>query len=117
MSKTNDYWRKREEDALRHYISEERKYDKELKKIYADMLAECRAEIDRFYGKYAAAEKITITEAKRRVAKLDIEAYERKAKRYVKEKNFSQRANEEMRLYNATMKINRLEMLKANIGL
>ena len=72
------------------------------------MLAECRAEIDRFYGKYAAAEKITITEAKRRVAKLDIEAYERKAKRYVKEKNFSQRANEEMRLYNATMKINRL---------
>ena len=61
MSKTNDYWRKREEDALRHYISEERKYDKELKKIYADMLAECRAEIDRFYGKYAAAEKITIT--------------------------------------------------------
>ena len=26
-------------------------------------------------------------------------------------------ANEEMRLYNATMKINRLEMLKANIGL
>ena len=117
MSKTNDYWRKREEDALRHYISEERKCDKELKKIYADMLAECRAEIDRFYGKYAAAEKITITEAKRRVAKLDIEAYERKAKRYVKEKNFSQRANEEMRLYNATMKINRLEMLKANIGL
>lgn len=117
MSKTNDYWRKREEDALRHYISEERKYDKELKKIYADMLAECRAEIDRFYGKYAAAEKITITEAKRRVAKLDIEAYERKAKRYVKEKNFSQRANEEMLLYNATMKINRLEMLKANIGL
>lgn len=58
MSKTNDYWRKREEDALRHYISEERKYDKELKKIYADMLAECRAEIDRFYGKYAAAEKL-----------------------------------------------------------
>ena len=35
----------------------------------------------------------------------------------MKEKDFSDVANEEMRLYNATMKINRLEMLKANIGL
>ena len=43
--------------------------------------------------------------------------YERKAKRYVREKDFSEQANEEMRLYNATMRINRLEMLKANIGL
>lgn len=30
---------------------------------------------------------------------------------------FSDKANEEMRLYNLTMKVNRLEMLKANIGL
>lgn len=35
----------------------------------------------------------------------------------VYEKDFSAEANAEMRLYNATMKINRLEMLKANIGL
>lgn len=35
----------------------------------------------------------------------------------MKEKNFSDKANEELRLYNATMRINRLEMLKANIGL
>ena len=46
-----------------------------------------------------------------------MEAYGRKAAKYVKEKDFSKEANEEMRLYNATMKINRLEMLKANIGL
>lgn len=35
----------------------------------------------------------------------------------MKEKDFSKEANEEMRLYNLTMKVNRLEMLKANIGL
>ena len=35
----------------------------------------------------------------------------------MKEKNFSKEANDEMRLYNTTMKINRLELLKANIGL
>ena len=50
-------------------------------------------------------------------AKLDIEAYGRKAAKYVKEKNFSKQANEEMRLYNLTMKVNRLELLKAQIGL
>lgn len=58
-----------------------------------------------------------MAEAKKRVSALDIAAYERKAKRYVKEKDFSAKANEEMRLYNLTMKVNRLEMLKANIGL
>ena len=51
------------------------------------------------------------------MSKLDIAAYQRKAKRYVADKDFSKQANEEMRLYNLTMKVNRLEMLKANIGL
>ena len=58
-----------------------------------------------------------MSEAKRRVSKIDIEEYGRKAARYVKTKDFSKQANDEMRLYNATMKINRLELLKANIGL
>lgn len=35
----------------------------------------------------------------------------------VKERDFSDEANELMRLYNATMRINRLELLKADIGL
>ena len=111
------YWRKREDEALKHYITDEKEYDKELKRIYSNMLDACQSEINAFYGKYAAKEGISLAEAKKRVSKLDIAAYERKAKRYVKDKDFSARANEEMRLYNATMKINRLEMLKANIGL
>lgn len=113
---SNEYWAKREEEALKHYIAEEKEYDRQIKQIYNNILDACRDEIDAFYGRYASKEGITIAEAKKRVSKLDIAAYERKAKKYVKEKNFSQRANEEMRLYNATMKINRLEMLKANIG-
>lgn len=111
------YWAEREAEALKHYITEEAEYDKQIQKIYKDMLDGIQTQINGFYGKYAAKEGITLAEAKKRVKKLDIEAYERKAKRYVKEKDFSDKANEEMRLYNATMKINRLEMLKANIGL
>lgn len=74
-------------------------------------------EINDFYVKYAKKEGITMSEAKKRVKKLDIEAYAEKAKKYVKNKDFSDEANDEMRLYNLTMKINRLEMLKAQIGL
>lgn len=114
---SREYWRRREEEALKHYLKEEAAYDRELKRIYQNMLDACQKEIESFYAKYAAAEGISIAQAKRRVSKLDIAAYERKAAKYVKEKNFSKKANEEMRLYNATMRINRLEMLKANIGL
>lgn len=111
------YWQQREEEALKHYITDEAAYDKQIKRIYTNMLDSIQSEINAFYGKYASAEGITLAEAKKRVSALDIAAYERKAKRYVKNKDFSKQANEEMRLYNATMKINRLEMLKANIGL
>lgn len=114
---SSEYWSKREAEALKSYVTDEKEYDARIKRIYSDMLDACQSEINAFYGRYAAKEGITLAEAKKRVSKLDIAAYERKAKRYVKEKNFSDKANEEMRLYNAAMKINRLEMLKANIGL
>lgn len=112
-----EYWLKREAKQLKHNITEEKAYERELRKIYSNMLDAIQTEINAFYGKYADKEGITLAEARKRVKQLDIAAYERKAKRYVKDKDFSARANEEMRLYNLTMKINRLEMLKANIGL
>ena len=111
------YWEKREAEALKHYLQEEQEYQAQLRAIYQNMLDAAQKEIDAFYGRYADKEQITLAEAKRRVSKLDIAAYQRKAKRYVADKDFSEQANEEMRLYNLTMKVNRLEMLKANIGL
>lgn len=114
---SQEYWAKREAEALKHYITNEKAYEAEIKQIYEKMLDECTDQIKAFYATYAAKEVISLAEAKKRVSKAEIAAYERKAKRYVKEKNFSAKANEEMRLYNTMMKINRLEMLKANIGL
>lgn len=127
------YWQDREDEQLQHYMKEEAEYDKEIEQIYRNMLDNCQKEIDAFYGKYAKKEGITIAEAKKRVSEADIKAYERKAKKYVKDAErdrkanggqtnydgyyFSEKANEEMRLYNLTMKVNRLELLKANIGL
>lgn len=111
------YWKNRETEQRKHDIRDEREYRKRIEEIYQNMIDEIEKEINGFYGKYARQEGITMAEAKKRAAKSDIEAYGRKAAKYVKEKNFSQQANEEMRLYNMTMKVNRLELLKAQIGL
>ena len=129
---SSKYWQQREEEALKHYITEEDEYDRQIKEIYQAMYDACQQDIDSFYSKYASKEGISIAEAQKRVSKLDIAEYERKAKRYVeaaaKDREllgktnykgfyFSKEANDEMRLYNATMRINRMEMLKSQIGL
>lgn len=114
---SSEYWRRREATQREKNIRDEAEYAKELRRIYEDMMDGVQKEIDAFYARYAAKEGITLAAAKRRADKLDIEAYERKAKKYVREKNFSKQANDEMRLYNLVMKVNRLELLKANIGL
>ena len=114
---SQEYWKNRETEQRKHNIRDEAEYQKHIREIYQNMIDEIEKEINGFYGKYASKEGITISEARKRAAKLDIEAYARKAKKYVKEKNFSDEANAEMRLYNMTMRVNRLELLKANIGL
>lgn len=128
---SSSYWSKREAKALKKYAKAEAEYDKQIKKIYANQINAIENEINAFYVKYANKEGITIQQAKRRVTQLDIKEYEKKAKAYVelasKDRKkgsktnaniyFSGKANEEMALYNLTMKVNRLEMLKARIGL
>lgn len=115
--RTSDYWRRRETRQRRKNIKDQEEYDKQIKSIYQKAMDNIQKEIDSFYARYAKKEGITLAEAKRRASKLDMEEYSRKAKRYVEEKDFSPEANAEMRLYNMTMKANRLELLKAKIGL
>lgn len=117
MSKQNDYWKKREEEAQKHYLKTEEEYNKRLKEIYQNMIDSADTQINAFYSKYAKNGKMTLADAKKAVSDADIKALSRKAKKYVEEKDFSKLANEEMKLYNTTMKINRLEYLKSQIGI
>lgn len=111
------YWRKREEENRKRLIKDNKKFMSKLKRNQNDARKEIQKEIDAFYGRYASKEGISMEIARERVTKLNIEDYAAKAKRYVKERNFTPTANEELRLYNATMRINRLELLKKNIEL
>lgn len=111
------YWRDRELEWKKKRLKDEKQYADEIQEIYANMMDSVEKEIESFFSRYANKENITMAEAKKRVSNIDIKAFQRKANKYVKEKNFSDEANEQMRLYNLAMKINRLELLKANIGL
>lgn len=114
---SREYWAERERENLEKNLKTEAEYFKEIEDIYKYTMDQIQKEIDSFYTKYASKEGITIAEAKKRASKLDMEEFSRKAKKYVEEKNFSKQTNVEMRLYNLTMKVNRLELLKAQIGL
>lgn len=113
----SNYSINRENAHIQTMIGKRIDHQKEISYRYSMALADVQKEIDAFYGKYASQEKITIAEAKKRVAKMDIDSFANKAKQLVKNKDFSPEANSQLRLYNLTMKINRLEMLKANIGI
>ena len=112
-----EYWKSREELQRQKNITEELAYNREIENIHTRMIKNIQDKINAFYTRYANSEGLTLAEAKKKVAAFDVEAFSEKAARYVKNKDFSKRANEELRLYNATMRINRLELLKSEIGL
>ena len=93
------YWKNRETEQRKHNIRDEAEYQKQIRTIYQNMIDEIEKEINGFYGKYAKKEGITMADARKRAAKADIEALGRKAAKYVKEKNFSEQANDLLREY------------------
>lgn len=121
---SEDYWRERETRQRAANIHDEARYAARINDIFQSTQDSIQQEIESFYQRYAKKEEIDISEARHRVSKIDMEKYERLAAQYVKaaheggrEAAFSDEANEQMRLYNATMRINRLEMLKARCGI
>lgn len=114
---SRDYWKKREDEARKNTIRDEQEYNKRLNEIYQYMIANIERQVNNWYANYASKEGITMAEARGRVRHIDMERYERLAAKYVATHDFSEQANQEMALYNLTMKVNRLELLKAEINL
>ena len=115
--KSSEYWRKREEKHIDQIIKDDKKMQKEVAKRFQEAIDNINKEIDANWQRFAGKEGISLTEAKKLSMEHDVKSFSRKAKKYVKEKNFSDKANNELRLYNVTMRVNRLELLKSQIGL
>lgn len=111
------YW----EDRAKEIIDEESKSDyeiaREIQRIVDEMNADIEDEINRFYSRYATSEGITLTEAKKKIDAVDVQMFQQKAKQYVENKDFSDKANAELRAYNTKMYVSREKLLQAQLGL
>ena len=111
--KTNAvYWKLRDEE-LKNIVKEityDEAYKKKLADLYKVAMADIQKDIDADLMRYAAKENLSLADAKKKISRLDMETFAAKAEKYVKEKDFSDIANEELRLYNVTMRTNRLEL-------
>ncbi|MEB2655258.1 minor capsid protein [Staphylococcus haemolyticus] len=111
------YW----EDRAKEIIDEESKSDyeiaREIQRIVDEMNADIEDEINRFYARYAINEGISFIEAKKKIDAVDVQMFQQKAKQYVENKDFSEKANAELRAYNTKMYVSREKLLQAQLGL
>ena len=114
---SQDYWKQREKKHIEQMKRADINRGREIEKRLELARKQIQTEIDAAYRRYASKEGISISDVHKRVSKADVKALSSKAKVYSKQHDFSARANYEMKLYNLTMRVSRLELLKAEIGL
>lgn len=110
-------FRKSEMEHIQSLFKSDAEYNKAVSDIYKRAENQITKEINAELIRFADKENLSMDLAREKIRKFDVEAFQAKAKQYVKEKNFTARANDELRTYNVTMRTNRLELLKANINL
>lgn len=113
------YWRLRDAELqhIQKEIQSDGGYKARLTRLYNETREEIRKDINGEISRFATREGLSMDEARKRIARHEVEEFQDTAKSYVKERNFSDRANEQLRLYNVTMRTNRLEALQARINL
>lgn len=116
MANNQDYWIER----ARRAIQEESKLDAEVlervRQIISMVIQDIEKEIYTFYAKYASKEGLSIKDAKKKIGETDIREFEDRVKRYVENKDFSDKANKELRQYNTKMYVSREQLLKQQLG-
>ena len=119
MAKNNAYWRARRlaHEHMKEQLKADDAYKKRIARLYRTAQEEIIRDIEADIGRFADSQGLSMSEAKLLIKKHDVETFASKAERYVKEKNFSDEANRGLKLYNVTMRTNRLELLESRIHL
>lgn len=115
MAKKNKHWQERE--AIKDNIKRDKELTKEINKRLDVLMKDIETEINRELQAYAKGQNIDLEEVYDRINEMDVKAFEKKAKEYVKKKDFSATANYELKIYNRKMRINRLEWIKSMLGI
>lgn len=132
MMSNKTYWNNRDKarfEYIRQNLADDKAFNASLEKYYQRTIDTINKDIQSELQSFAARDGVSLAEARKKVSKADIRQFEAEAKRVVKEADrmrkkgkrvgyadFSDEVNERMRLYNVTMRINRLEYLKSLIG-
>lgn len=109
--------RAKTQQRIKESIKQDKRYKADVARLYNRTQKDIEREIEAQIERFARREKLSMTEARKRISKTDVQAFSDTAKRYVKEKDFSDLANQQLRAYNVTMRTNRLELLQARINL
>lgn len=106
-----------ERKAQAELIKRDLDRDKIITELYKESYDRLQAQIDKFYLGYAGREGLTKQEAMKRASEFDVTKFAERARKAVKEKDFSHKTNTWLRVYNLKMKVSRLELLKAELDL
>ncbi|GGJ86027.1 hypothetical protein GCM10007063_05660 [Lentibacillus kapialis] len=112
----SEYWIERERENISREQMKDEEVIKELRRIINVAMEAAEEDIQAFWEKYAKRNKLTKAEAKQRVSQMDVQDFQETAARYVREKNFSDKANRELSTYNTKMYINRQELLMMHLN-
>ena len=109
--------RRQELKHIEESLKDDRKMKQAISKIYQSSSEDIQRDIDADIMRFVDKENVSMAEAKKIISKTDVEAFQSTAKKYVEDKDFSPKANRELRRYNVTMRTNRLELLQARVNL
>lgn len=110
------YWDKRINDVeayIKQNIADDEAYSKVLQEYYDNALKSIDEDINAELMRLGNG---NLPLAQQKVKQMDIQEMAKRAKKIVENKDWSAEANIRMKIYNATMQINRLELLKSQIG-
>lgn len=113
----SSYWRRRINAEMKVRQQQDEDIGKVMQQLHDYYMEQIRKEIESFIVRYGLREQIEPSEVRKLVEGFDVQLFADKARRYVEEKNFSDRANRDLALYNLKMKMSRGELLMRNIDL
>ena len=106
-----------EREAMDAWAKRDLDIEKLTEQVFQEAMKHITDEVDAFYLRYANRNGVSIKEARKRADSMDVTDYFQKAYEAVRDKDFSDEAEEWLRVYNLKMSTSRLELEKAKINL
>lgn len=114
---SKSYWVQRELDHADDIKKSAGDQLKVLSKLYNQALDDITDDINRNFIRYAKGQGMTMDEAMKLADKTDVTRFVDKVKQYVADKDFSDNANADLKIYNLKIRVSRLKLLQLEMSL